>query len=154
MDLHHKLRRDPTWHKDGCNLCGQLGHQASSCTAGTVNWRQIYGDNAFILRPPAYWSEELAARKARQADIPMLEKKAKEYAMKQAEQAGLSYEDIVAKAAELHAQDPQEAIPLAEEVVLPAGWASAQDPQGRTYFYHKKTMKTQWDKPDDNTPIS
>lgn len=22
MDVHHRLRRDPTWHKDGCNLCG------------------------------------------------------------------------------------------------------------------------------------
>ncbi|KAF5833301.1 hypothetical protein DUNSADRAFT_10422, partial [Dunaliella salina] len=80
MELHHKLRRDPTWHKDACNLCGQLGHRASECTSGTVNWRQIYGDNAFILRPPVYWSEELAAKKARQPDAGILEKQAREYA--------------------------------------------------------------------------
>lgn len=24
MDVHHRLRRDPTWHKDGCNLCGTV----------------------------------------------------------------------------------------------------------------------------------
>jgi len=45
-----------------------------------VNWRQIYGDNAFILRPPVYWSEELAAKKAKQPDPSILEKQAKEYA--------------------------------------------------------------------------
>lgn len=58
----------------------QLGHQAANCTSGTVNWRQIYGDNAFILRPPTFWSEELAAKKKRQADLTELEKRAREYA--------------------------------------------------------------------------
>jgi len=57
----------------------QLGHRASECTSGTVNWRQIYGDNAFILRPPVYWSEELAAKKAKQPDAGLLERQAKEY---------------------------------------------------------------------------
>eukprot|EP00983_Pelagomonas_calceolata_P094180 1157858-Pelagomonas_calceolata.AAC.1 len=61
-------------------LWTQLGHRASECTSGTVNWRQIYGDNAFILRPPVYWSEELAAKKARQPDAGILEKQAREYA--------------------------------------------------------------------------
>jgi hypothetical protein len=45
-----------------------------------VNWRQIYGDSAFILRPPQYWSEELAARKARQADVEAITKAATEFA--------------------------------------------------------------------------
>lgn len=45
-----------------------------------MNWRQIYGDNAFILRPPMYWSEELAAKKARQVDVAALEKRAREFA--------------------------------------------------------------------------
>jgi hypothetical protein len=118
MDMHHKLRRDPTWHKDACNLCGQvvgligggplswcncrpcyrchdhnahpaivphpnttqLGHQASNCTSGTVNWRQLYGDKEFIFRPPQYWSEELAVRKARTPNYEALEKQAREYA--------------------------------------------------------------------------
>ena len=24
--MHHKLRRDPNWHPNGCNLCGQVRH--------------------------------------------------------------------------------------------------------------------------------
>ena len=24
MEMHHKLRRDPNWHPNGCNLCGQV----------------------------------------------------------------------------------------------------------------------------------
>eukprot|EP00200_Dunaliella_tertiolecta_P006342 CAMPEP_0202357822 /NCGR_PEP_ID=MMETSP1126-20121109/11698_1 /ASSEMBLY_ACC=CAM_ASM_000457 /TAXON_ID=3047 /ORGANISM="Dunaliella tertiolecta, Strain CCMP1320" /LENGTH=147 /DNA_ID=CAMNT_0048950785 /DNA_START=35 /DNA_END=475 /DNA_ORIENTATION=+ len=147
MELHHKLRRDPTWHKDACNLCGQLGHRASECTSGTVNWRQIYGDNAFILRPPVYWSEELAAKKARQPDAGILEKQAREYAKTMAEQLKLDYDEMMKKAESLHNQDPSVTIPrvvIPEETPLPSGWASATDPQGRTYYYHKKTMKTQW----------
>ena len=22
MELHHKLRRDPNWHPNACNICG------------------------------------------------------------------------------------------------------------------------------------
>merc|ERR1711988_1765857 len=50
MELHHKLRRDPNWHPNGCNICGQLGHQASTCPNGTVDWKARYGDAAFQLR--------------------------------------------------------------------------------------------------------
>ncbi len=60
--------------------CMQMGHQAAQCTSGTVNWRQIYGDKAFILRGPVYWSEELARRKAREVDVTDLEKRAREFA--------------------------------------------------------------------------
>jgi hypothetical protein len=62
------------------SMFAQLGHQAAQCTSGTVNWRQIYGDSAFILRPPVFWSEEQAAKKAKQADLQALEKAAREYA--------------------------------------------------------------------------
>lgn len=58
----------------------QLGHRAADCSSGTVNWRQIYGDNAFIYRPPQYWSEELAIRQSRKVDMADLEKRAREYA--------------------------------------------------------------------------
>jgi hypothetical protein len=54
-----------------------------------------------------------------------------------AQQQGLDYDEMMKKAAEMQAQDPQEAIPRvvsAEDVPLPAGWASAQDAQGRTYY--------------------
>ena len=106
MEMHHKLRRDPAWHRDACNICGQvrvynrrgglarglndlffirvsivqMGHQAAQCTSGTVNWRQIYGDKAFILRPPVYWSEELARKKLKQVDATDLERRAKDFA--------------------------------------------------------------------------
>jgi len=26
MEMHHKLRRDPSWDPRGCNLCGQVGY--------------------------------------------------------------------------------------------------------------------------------
>jgi hypothetical protein len=54
-----------------------------------------------------------------------------------AQQQGLDYEEMMKKAAEMQAQDPQEAIPRvvsADDAPLPAGWASAQDAQGRTYY--------------------
>lgn len=27
MEMHHKLRRDPSWDPRGCNLCGQVSLQ-------------------------------------------------------------------------------------------------------------------------------
>jgi hypothetical protein len=58
----------------------QVGHQAAQCTSGTVNWRQIYGDSTFTLKPPQYWSEELARIAAKHLDAEDLEKQAKEFA--------------------------------------------------------------------------
>jgi len=26
MELHHKLRRDPSWHPNSCNICGQVSY--------------------------------------------------------------------------------------------------------------------------------
>lgn len=32
----------------------QLGHQAAVCPNGTIDWRAVYGDRAFIVTPPIY----------------------------------------------------------------------------------------------------
>ena len=58
----------------------QLGHQAAQCTNGTINWRQIYGDDEFKLKPPVYHSEVLDWMKKKKVDILDLEKRAKDYA--------------------------------------------------------------------------
>lgn len=39
------------------------------------------------------------------------------------------------------------------EDALPAGWAVAKDAQGRSYFWHTKTKKVQWERPTADTPI-
>ena len=58
----------------------QLGHQAAQCTNGTINWRQLYGDEAFRLKEPLYESELQRMRQTKAVDISALEKRAKEYA--------------------------------------------------------------------------
>ena len=57
----------------------QLGHQAVNCTNGTINWRQIYGDEAFKLKPAIFPSDVDRAKKERQVDIEALEKQAREF---------------------------------------------------------------------------
>lgn len=117
MELHHKLRRDPSWHPSGCNICGQvqhathsfvvgiqrklvlaferhlnvcttsecheyamqLGHQAINCTNGTINWKQIYGEESFKLKTPVYPSEYDAVAKAKQVNVDKLKKLAEEW---------------------------------------------------------------------------
>lgn len=61
-------------------LLVQLGHQAANCTNGTINWRQIYGDEAFILRQPIFWSDIVAKRKAKEVNMDELTQRAKDYA--------------------------------------------------------------------------
>lgn len=58
----------------------QLGHQAANCTNGTINWKQIYGDEAFKLKAPLYESDFQRLKKAKHVDFEDLEKQAKEYA--------------------------------------------------------------------------
>lgn len=53
---------------------------AAACPNGTVNWKQIYGDEAFVHRPPVYESELMERRKAKQVDAADLAKRAQEYA--------------------------------------------------------------------------
>jgi len=55
---------------------------AAMCPNGTVNWKQIYGEETFILKPPIYESDLMAKRKAKQFDLEALEKRAREYAAK------------------------------------------------------------------------
>jgi hypothetical protein len=58
----------------------QLGHQAVNCTNGTINWKQIYGDDAFRLKRPIYESDYRALKKSKQVDLVDLEKRARQYA--------------------------------------------------------------------------
>lgn len=171
MELHHKLRRDPNWHPNACNICGQLGHQAVNCTTGTINWKQIYGEDAFILKQPIYYSTILEKKKSRRVNISDLEKRAKEYAKMQAEAQGINYEDMSKKAQEMWQEavanptaaterltvavkeEPEDVTAKPGEVELPDGWAVAHDAAGKAYYWHKKTQKTQWDKPTVETPI-
>ena len=137
-----------------------MGHQAAQCTSGTVNWRSIYGDKAFLLKGPSYWSDEEARKKARILDKADLEKRASEYAKKKAEQLELSWEEIESRGKELHSIPPEEIIKKVEAEVpveeepLPAGWAMTRDPTTqKTYYWHKKSNKTVWERPTDETPI-
>lgn len=57
-----------------------MGHQAANCTNGTINWRQIYGDEAFKLKAPVMPSEFDQAKKDKVVDLIALEKRAREYA--------------------------------------------------------------------------
>lgn len=173
MELHHKLRRDPNWHPNACNICGQLGHQAAQCTTGTINWKQIYGEDSFILKPPIYSSEYDALTKKKAVDVGDLEKRAREYAKMRSQSMGIDYNDMTKRAQEMLGQvqegnaaraaagnsdnaEGSEAPPAAAAAAgapLPEGWSSTIDAQGRTYYWHTKTKKTQWDRPTADTPI-
>lgn len=147
MEMHHKLRRDPNWDPRGCNLCGQVGHQAAECPNGTVNWKAIYGEDAFILRRPIYESQLREKRRLRTVDEADLQQRAQAYAKGAAAQQGLNWDDIVRAAeASQHAQI-QQAKQEPPDANLPEGWAMALDPNGKPYYWHKATQKTQWDKP-------
>ncbi|GLI58977.1 hypothetical protein VaNZ11_000797 [Volvox africanus] len=157
MEKHHLLRRDPNWHPNGCNLCGQLGHQAANCPNGTINWRQIYGDEAFIMRQPIFYSDIQERIKFKEDGMMDLEARAQAFARGKAEEVGLNWAEIAAKAEELRNKDPSEVIAKvapAGDDSLPPGWAVATDTNGRQYYWHKKTQKVQWERPREDTPIS
>ncbi|KAI8467317.1 MAG: hypothetical protein J3K34DRAFT_523847 [Monoraphidium minutum] len=141
MEMHHKLRRDPTWDPKGCNLCGQLGHMAAMCPNGTVNWKQIYGEEAFLLRPPIYESELMEKRKAKQFDAADIERRAREYAQKQ--QDALAQQPAGAAAA--GAAGGAAAAPAAAGAPqLPPDWAVAHNADGKPYYWNKATRVTTW----------
>lgn len=50
------------------------------CPNGTVNWKQIYGEDAFILRPPIYESQLREKRRMRTVDEAGLRERAEAYA--------------------------------------------------------------------------
>lgn len=58
----------------------QVGHQAVECPNGTVNWKAIYGEDAFMLRPPIYESQLRERRKLKQVDEADLVKRAEQFA--------------------------------------------------------------------------
>eukprot|EP01025_Chloroclados_australasicus_P059248 TRINITY_DN7481_c3_g1_i2.p3 TRINITY_DN7481_c3_g1~~TRINITY_DN7481_c3_g1_i2.p3 ORF type:complete len:297 (+),score=48.58 TRINITY_DN7481_c3_g1_i2:123-1013(+) len=280
---------NPNFHPAACNICGQLGHQAVNCSIGTIRWKDIYGEDAFIIRPPLYWSEIQEKRKRKKVDMQDLEKRAREFAQQTATTLGLDYNKMMQEAAQsvaakekleemkrereamglinqyqqededeelenghkseqgqqsasqnhqnqieaaqqqlaqmnpsgqqqqfMQMQQPQQVFvgvqqpaqpnfvqgmqndgvqqpvqqpfpqvqqqgqpqsqqqqqpaqqqpvqqqqtgqPLSQPVQqqpadLPEGWAAAQDQQGRVYYWHRKTHKTQWEKPTEETPI-
>lgn len=45
-----------------------------------MNWRQIYGDDAFIIKPPMYWSDYQRILERKKINIEELEMQAVEYA--------------------------------------------------------------------------
>lgn len=57
----------------------QLGHQAINCTNGTINWKQIYGEESFKLKAPVYPSEYDAYRKGKQVDAKKMKELAEEW---------------------------------------------------------------------------
>lgn len=170
MELHHKLRRDPNWHPNACNICGGMGHQAAQCKTGTIPWREVFGDEAFVVRKPVFWTEVLAKREANTVDLEVLTKEAVAFAQAACEAQGKDYEADVVSAAEasqsidtqvmleklrqeVSAREEQAKIAADPEANLPPGWNVARDPTGKPYYWHKDTQKTQWTKPTVDTAI-
>ena len=112
-----------------------MGHQAAQCTVGTVNWRNMYGAESFLLRRPVFWSEIEAALKSKKINFTELEAKAREYANSKAGLAAGS------------GQVPSAPVPPTGESDLPPGWATAKDAEGKVYYWHKETKAVQWNKP-------
>jgi hypothetical protein len=73
MPCHHTSDNPPF-----CSL--QLGHRAADCGVGTINWRQMYGDNAFRMQQTVFQSDIDAAKKAKEINYKELEMRAREYA--------------------------------------------------------------------------
>jgi hypothetical protein len=73
------LERGAAIHLTIIDIPVQLGHQAINCTNGTINWKQIYGEDSFKLKTPIYPSEYDAIAKAKQVDVEKLKKLAQEW---------------------------------------------------------------------------
>lgn len=155
MELHHRLRRDPNWHPNSCNICGQLGHQAANCPNGTIDWQRMYGAHAFVMHAPIFQSDIDAAKKAKQIHFQELEQQARDYAKMRMEAASKQKElDIAAKTAQEMVAEAGPVVTLPQaEAPLPPGWATAHDAQGKVYYWHTQSKKVQWDKPTLETPI-
>ena len=80
MPLHVVRRRPSACRISMPCVLLQLGHQAANCTNGTINWKQIYGEEAFRLKAPLYESDFERLRKVKQVDFDDLGKRAREYA--------------------------------------------------------------------------
>lgn len=156
MEKHHRLRRDPNWSPHGCNICGQEGHQAANCANGTVQWREKFGDDAFILREERVHCEEP------EPDYEAMTVKARAYA-----QAKIAGDAAVTLGALIHtaqaefahcipiaapapaAAPPAAAAPAGVPPKTFAGWTTYYDPMGRPYYHNSGTEQTLWEMPPE-----
>lgn len=149
MEKHHRLRRDPNWSPHGCNICGQEGHQAANCSNGTVNWREKFGDDAFILREERPYVEEP------EPDYEAMAEKAKAYAQaKIAADAVVNMETIVQAAQTEFAHCIKVAPPAPAAAPTPppakttiAGWTTYYDQMNRPYYHNATSGQTLWEMP-------
>jgi hypothetical protein len=72
----------------------QLGHQAANCKTGTIPWRIVFGDEAFIVRKPVFWTDVIAKREAKKVNEEQLRMVAQKYAEEQCKAKGLDYEEV------------------------------------------------------------
>jgi len=181
MDLHHRLRRDPTWHKDGCNICGRVGHQAGACPNGSIDWLAAYGSMpayvaAFTPAPDTLAAAaERAARKAGPAPeaLAAMAAAASAWAAGRAASGAAAGEPVPpARRPPRQAAGPPSgyqhrpgggpAGPLPPPAAaagpppppLPPGWRAAWDPRkGRHYFYARSDRsKVTWAVPTVAAP--
>jgi len=82
-----------------------MGHQAANCKTGTIKFREVFGDDAFIMRRSVFSTDMAATRAARQVEYDVLSADALEYARAQAEDSGLSYAEIEEVAAKSQSID-------------------------------------------------
>ena len=78
ISVHHEHLR-PDVDDVTLFVSPQLGHQAINCTNGTINWKQIYGEESFKLKAPVYPSDYDAIKKARTVDVDKFAKLAQEW---------------------------------------------------------------------------
>ena len=58
----------------------KFGAPATQNANGTINWRALYGEEAFRLNPPLYESELQKIRASAGPDLKSIEQQAKEFA--------------------------------------------------------------------------
>ena len=73
----------------------QLGHQAANCKTGTIPWRVVFGDEAFIVRKPVFWTDVLDKRAAHKVDVDALKSAAEAYAKEQAENKDIDWDEVL-----------------------------------------------------------
>jgi hypothetical protein len=175
MDLHHKLRRNPNWHPDSCNICGQLGHQAATCCNGTVDFKAIYGGPEHFLRLPTVYPSDVYAiqRRKKVLGLDALVRDVEKWRVRRgggdgegqgAVETEMGTETGMGTEMEhsrhiaglrptrgvsgAHAAGGQKrARRVVDEPDLPEGWAAAES-NGKVYYFHKVTKQTQWKRPE------
>eukprot|EP00891_Asterochloris_glomerata_P001885 jgi/Astpho2/1885/Aster-x0085 len=138
-----------------------MGHQAAQCTNSSINWKGLYGENAFKVKGVLFPSEVYAMEAAKKVDQKDLLERATAYAKEKCAAAGLDYEAVCAgQTVFQEIVNPNPKQPVKKEIkpdpgagALPENWSEAKDAQGRVYFWHTKTKKVQWDRPTADTPV-